>query len=204
MAQYGKLEYWEDRYTRDQQPFEWFQRYVALKPFFETEFDRKAKILQVGCGTSRLGEDMYEDGYTDIKCTDFSEKAIEIMSKRAVDKPGLTYAVEDVLLLTAQDEAQYDVVIDKGTLDSILCGDGSFQNVQKMLAGISKVLKPGGVFIEISYGGNENRLPYLQVSDLGWTVSVNTVPKPQVGVTLPSSSTEGGEVHYIYKCRKGQ
>ena len=36
------------------------------------------------------------------------------------------------------EEAQYDTIIDKGTLDSLLCGDGSYQNVQRMLLGIYK------------------------------------------------------------------
>ena len=74
--------------------------------------------------------------------------------------------VGDVLNLIDEQEAQYDAVIDKGTLDSLLCGEGSFKNVERMLLGISKVLKPGGVFIEISYGGTESRLPYFEQQDL--------------------------------------
>lgn len=31
-------------------------------------------------------------------------------------------------------DGMFDVVIDKGTLDSILCGEGSSQNAQKMLS----------------------------------------------------------------------
>ena len=27
MAQYGKSEYWEDRYQKDKEPFDWYQRY---------------------------------------------------------------------------------------------------------------------------------------------------------------------------------
>lgn len=111
---------------------------------------------------------MYEDGYTTIHNIDFSKKAISIVEKRAGDKPGLTclsseyyfseliiiaflifinifydlllFIVEaaDVLSLVDKEESVYDVVIDKGTLDSILCGDGSFTNVQTMLQGISK------------------------------------------------------------------
>jgi hypothetical protein len=46
--------YRDDRYQRDPQPFEWFQRYETLKPFIEPHIPKTAKILQVGCGTSSL------------------------------------------------------------------------------------------------------------------------------------------------------
>ena len=31
MAQYGKPDYWEERYTRDPEPFDWYQRWPGLK-----------------------------------------------------------------------------------------------------------------------------------------------------------------------------
>ena len=30
-AQYGKNEYWEDRYGKDKEPFDWYQRYGGIK-----------------------------------------------------------------------------------------------------------------------------------------------------------------------------
>lgn len=44
----------EDRYSHNEQPFEWFQRYIALKPIFTAEFGKDASILHIGCGTSSL------------------------------------------------------------------------------------------------------------------------------------------------------
>jgi len=35
MSQYGKVEYWEDRYTKDPEPFDWYQRYQHLQSIFE-------------------------------------------------------------------------------------------------------------------------------------------------------------------------
>ena len=124
---------------------------------------------------------MFDDGYQSIRSIDFSKKAIDLCRNRAQDKPGLICLytslhykvflcvadeVGDVLNLIDEQEGQYDAVIDKGTLDSLLCGEGSFKNVERMLLGISRVLKPGGVFIEISYGGTESRLPYFEQQDL--------------------------------------
>ena len=31
MAQYGKAEYWEDRYQKDKEPFDWYQRWSGFK-----------------------------------------------------------------------------------------------------------------------------------------------------------------------------
>jgi hypothetical protein len=31
MAQYGKPEYWEDRYQKDKEQFDWYQRYSGLR-----------------------------------------------------------------------------------------------------------------------------------------------------------------------------
>ena len=31
MAQYGKTSYWDERYTKDPEPFDWYQRYGGLK-----------------------------------------------------------------------------------------------------------------------------------------------------------------------------
>ena len=31
MAQYGKASYWDERYTKDPEPFDWYQRYSGIK-----------------------------------------------------------------------------------------------------------------------------------------------------------------------------
>ncbi|KAH7820389.1 putative protein kinase domain protein [Monocercomonoides exilis] len=215
MAEYGKLEYWEQRYSEDPNPFEWYQRYIALKPIINAEIKKDANILHIGCGTSRVGEEMYADGYQHIVNTDFSPKAIEIMKAKVSDKPGLQYAVEDVLDLLEQPESQYDAVIGKGCFDSILCTETSFKNAQNMLAGVAKVLKPGGVYVEISYKGREDGYPYFQTPELPWKAKMQTIIRPKRGMTFSTSSSasssssqqrapsvDDGEVHYIYICKK--
>ena len=65
--------------------------------------------------------------------------------------PELDFKQMDVRSLQFQD-GTFDAVVDKGTLDSILCGDGSGPNADQMLNEIYKVLSPTGVYICISYG----------------------------------------------------
>ena len=69
----------------------------------------------------------------------------------------------------------FDVVMDKGTMDSILCGEGSTANVGKLLSEVTRVLKPSGVFFMTSYSTPDNRLSYLENDEYRWKVVVHTV-----------------------------
>jgi ubiquinone/menaquinone biosynthesis C-methylase UbiE len=55
----------------------------------------------------------------------------------------------------------FDVIIDKSTMDALLCGDQSFLNVSIMTKEVQRVLKKDGAYIIISYGQPENRVMHL-------------------------------------------
>lgn len=67
------------------------------------------------------------------------------------------WSMMNVCALDYPDES-FNAVIDKGTLDSVLCGEGSTANVAKMCMETSRVLKPNGVYFICSYGVPDNRL----------------------------------------------
>ncbi len=67
----------------------------------------------------------------------------------------------DVLDMSDFKQGEFNIVIDKGTLDSILCGDNSEPNALKMLSEIYRVLSPNGIYICISYGDEEHRFKYF-------------------------------------------
>lgn len=73
------------------------------------------------------------------------------------DKPALIWQMMNVCALEYPDES-FNAVMDKGTLDSVLCGEGSTANVAKMCMEISRVLKPNGICFICSYGIPDNRL----------------------------------------------
>jgi len=77
----------------------------------------------------------------------------------------LNWQVMDVTKMAYENE-HFGAVIDKGTLDAILCGEGSSQASEKMLTDIARVLKPDGVFVCITYGQPSNRLHYLKKKNL--------------------------------------
>ena len=84
--------------------------------------------MNIGCGNSRLAEEMYEDGYQHLTNIDISFTVIKQMQELYKEKiPNLAFKQMDVRSLQ-YDDGTFDAVIDKGTFDSILCGDGSGPN----------------------------------------------------------------------------
>ena len=129
------------------------------------------------------GEDMYDDGYTTVSNIDISKVCIDQMVEKYRDKTGLTWQQMNCTALEFPDES-FDVVLDKGTLDSVLCGEGSTSNAGKTLSEITRVLKPNGVLVCISYGIPDNRLSYFDNEAYHWHVNVHTVPKPTVSASV--------------------
>ena len=55
---YGKLEYWEDRYQKDKEQFDWYNRFtgppgMGIKHIVEPFLSINDRILNVGAGNSR-------------------------------------------------------------------------------------------------------------------------------------------------------
>jgi 2-polyprenyl-3-methyl-5-hydroxy-6-metoxy-1,4-benzoquinol methylase len=132
MAQYGKAEYWEERYTRDPEPFDWYQRWSGLKDSLLEFVKPQHQILMLGAGNSRLSEEMYEEGFVHITNIDISTVCVRAMQEKYRDKPGMTYVQMDCRSMDLPDN-NFGVVVDKATIDSILCGEGSTHNAQLLL-----------------------------------------------------------------------
>lgn len=144
-----------------------------------------------------------ELGYTSLTNIDISRVAIDIMSERYKDKPTMQWQQMNCCALDFPDET-FDAVIAKGTVDSILCGEGSTANIAKFCSEVSRVLKPKGVFFIVSYGIPDNRLNYLEKEDVySWTVTVHSVAKPTVSAAAVPSADDATGVHYLYICKKG-
>ena len=198
----GKTSYWDERYTKDPEPFDWYQRYSGIQELLQKYVKKDDAVLMAGCGNSRLSEDMFEDGFANISNVDISRVVIDQMGDKYKDKPALTFQQMNVCSLEFPDES-FDAVIVKGTMDAILCGEGSTANVAKMCMEVSRVLKPSGILFVVSYGVPDNRMQYLENEDYSWTVTTHTVPKPTVSATAVPDTKDANSVHYIYVCAKG-
>jgi len=95
----------------------------------------------------------------------------------------------------------FDAVIDKATLDSVLCSEGSLILVSKCLSEISRVLSNEGVFVSISHANPSTRLSLLDRPEYGWKVVVEKVAKPMLNL-IKETSDDDRVYHYIYICSK--
>ena len=136
---------------------------------------------------------MYDEGYTHNYNIDICKNVIDFMANRNEGKKGLHFNVMDVCEMAYKDET-FDLIIDKSTIDALLCGDHSYMIVAKMLKEISRVLKTGGYYIIISYGQPENRMIHLERDHLAFDIQIYTIKRQE--------EDEQEKIHYVYICKK--
>eukprot|EP00927_Polykrikos_kofoidii_P076613 TRINITY_DN73679_c0_g1_i1.p1 TRINITY_DN73679_c0_g1~~TRINITY_DN73679_c0_g1_i1.p1 ORF type:complete len:213 (+),score=35.92 TRINITY_DN73679_c0_g1_i1:55-693(+) len=204
--QYSKEKYWDQRYERNSDPYDFYVRWDGLKTTFQQYIQPENTILHVGAGLSALGESMYADGYRNITNVDLSGVCVEAMTERYAKKfpesEDITYSQMDVHALDIPDEI-FNVVIEKALLDSQMCSQEPLGAALKMLQEISRVLLPGGVFLCVSHSPPQFRSPALQRDEFKWKVKTEKIMKPMMGMS-PSLSTEDEKENtlYIYVCQK--
>ncbi|KAH8943285.1 hypothetical protein BDL97_13G044000 [Sphagnum fallax] len=128
----------------------------------------------------------------------------------------------DVRDMKAFKDGQFDTVLDKGMLDSLMCGASATYSASSMLQEVRRVLKPGGVYLLITYGDPRVRLPHLKAGNFLWEVVLHVIPRPGSRRTHESTSrlltdpvilnndlmlgplinTEDPDLHYVYVCIK--
>jgi Thiopurine S-methyltransferase (TPMT) len=88
---YGSASYWDERYALlDDEHYDWYQDYSTLREYLEQYMDRDQgadiEILIPGCGSSRLGADLYDDGFVNITNIDISAVVISKMTDAHLGK----------------------------------------------------------------------------------------------------------------------
>jgi ubiquinone/menaquinone biosynthesis C-methylase UbiE len=195
----GPARFWNERYVKDPEPNEWYQRWYQIKDSLTEDGHLKPAhhVLHAGCGNSRVCEDMYRDGFARQLNVDFSHVVIKQMLEkysgpRALE--GVDWQEMDCCDMIAFSDSKFNVVMDKGTLDTIACGDGYAARTDKYLREVLRVLKPGGVFVCVSHGEPARRMPWLtgqKVQDeYGWEITKKHVKKESVQQMLVRKGDE--------------
>ena len=154
---YASSDYWDDRYTKQMNKFhDW---YFSWQQFFEENgaaLGLCAPILMVGCGNSDVSVKMEEKGMKPVVSMDISKVVCNFMAEMTKG----CYVPMDVCNMQFRDET-FDCVMDKGTLDAILC-DGTYKTTfTLMMKEICRVMTVGGLFILITLMPNGQRLECL-------------------------------------------
>lgn len=198
MPEYGSASYWEQRYRSQNTDFDWYLRFDHFKHIVAELANPSSQILVIGCGNSTMSADMYNEGFTNITNIDISDTVIKNMREKYSHLEGMTWHTMDVRKMPQFTNQQFDLVIDKGTTDAILCGNNSFRNAELMNREIFRLLKVGGHFVVISYGLPETRLDLFNKPNFHWKVDHKMVEKPLESKTEEALST----YYYVYVMEK--
>ena len=169
--------YWENFFSKRNAPFEWYGEYAELCHILHKYIKPSSKVLVVGCGNSRLSEDLYDAGIVSLHNIDISEIVIKKMSSRNAEKrPQMSFSKMDVLSMTFN-ENQFDCVLDKGTLDAIYSStdDVTVSKVGRMWAEVGRVMKVGARYVCISLAQEHILDSLLQHFSSGWLLRVHKV-----------------------------
>ncbi|XP_040423869.1 EEF1A lysine methyltransferase 4 [Cygnus olor] len=175
---YRERRYWDERYREGAaEPREWLGGFGRFSELLEAELRHGDSVLVLGCGTSALSYELHERGYQDVTSIDFSPACIEAMRARYARCPRLRWAVMDMRALAFPD-ASFDVVLEKGTLDVLLVDEKDPWRVSpraaaamhRVLAEVSRVLRPGGRFLSITFAQPHFRAPHYAQEAFGWSL----------------------------------
>ncbi|XP_023674288.1 EEF1A lysine methyltransferase 4 isoform X1 [Paramormyrops kingsleyae] len=175
-SRYKDVGYWDERYRREES-FEWFGDLSKFQHLLEQHVKKDDAILILGCGNSSLSFDMYQRGFRSITNVDYSSVCVETMASRHFDCPGMTWLKMDVRQLEFP-EGTFDVVLEKATLDAMMVDERDPWHVSTETANLlhqvlkeaSRLLRPAGRFISITFAQPHFRRRILARREYGWSV----------------------------------
>jgi len=145
--------------------FSWYCRWEDLSPFFSELLEKKnipsnPKILVPGVGNDPTILEMHkQSGYSNIFAFDYAPSAVECCQKflgeELMQSGNIQLSVADARDLSdAYDDETFDVVLDKGTLDSIYlignCKERKYHNLEQSVKELARVIQPGGFVMSVT------------------------------------------------------
>uniref|UniRef100_A0A915DQV8 Methyltransferase type 11 domain-containing protein n=1 Tax=Ditylenchus dipsaci TaxID=166011 RepID=A0A915DQV8_9BILA len=171
---YSSVDYWNSRFDKEA-AYEWIADFKQFSPLILPVLKPTDKILHLGCGNSKLSFQLQQAGFPKITNVDYSSTLIE---KRAEQYADMKWICDDMRSLSNVPSDYFDVVIEKSAIESLLANeksqwclsDSGKRDLQSTLSSIHRILKPGGIFISISFTSPIFRVPYLV--EQNWDCSV--------------------------------
>ncbi|KDO27954.1 hypothetical protein SPRG_20351 [Saprolegnia parasitica CBS 223.65] len=176
--------------------FDWYLSFAQLAPYLTpllATYGLECEILIPGCGLSDVGVELHASGYHNITNLDSSPVAIARMTatqavERATD--AMEFVCLDVFQVpTAIPPSTFDVILDKGLLDALLCAPTSnVEDTFTYLRAMYQVLRRGGTFVLVTH--SPTRLAYLEHAQFSWKL------------IRQSSVTHNARSYHLFCCVK--
>lgn len=150
VQEFAQKKYWDNFFTKRDKSFEWYGQYEDFKAVLLKYIKPDDRLLVVGCGSSTLSIDLYDDGFTNNTSIDISQVVIQKMIAEYTSngiRSNLKFETMDVFDMDYPDQS-FTVLLDKGTLDA-LSSDQSL-DYDKLFTEIDRVLKVFGRYVCIS------------------------------------------------------
>jgi len=140
----------------------------------EDNTHKKEPLLMLGCGNSKMGEQMLDHGWGwPMIQVDIAGTALELLKRRtkylnpaaagedsSTLSQRLQFVEEDATHLSALRSNSMHATVDKGLLDAFFCADEHDQ-MGLVVNSVLRVLQPGGVFCVLSFSRPEFIVPRL-------------------------------------------
>ncbi|XP_069583063.1 EEF1A lysine methyltransferase 4 [Ranitomeya imitator] len=184
-GRYKELEYWDSRYEEEERLLtgghEWFGAYRDFAHLVRRELRPRTTGLVLGCGTSSLSAELYNEGVRPLVSIDYSPVCIKEMAQRNAKVPDMSWMVMDARHLHFPD-GTFDLIIEKGTLDAMMVDEkdpwrvtqGTITLVDQVLSEVSRVLAPNGCFMSITFSPPHFRSRHYAQPQYGWSVSCDS------------------------------
>lgn len=183
---FSEKDYWNKRYSKTKGiPYEYISPYEYLSDIIKSfGISKSSKFLFPGCGSSLIPERLYDEGYINITCIDFSSVIInELKEKNSNQRSNIQYIECDVRSLDSIYDDTFDLIIDKGTLDCVLCSNSPYISCLEYMTELQRVVKQTGNIMIISCGENDKRLFHFERINLSLNVRVLYIER--VFLSLP-------------------
>lgn len=195
--QFGLPEYWDRRYNKDQDSYDWFISWPDISKNVEKFLNNNQKFdksLNIGCGNSPMFLHI-EKYFNYVYNIDISNIVIDQMKEKYKDDQKQLFLQMDCETLGFPN-LFFDVVFDKGTLDAIGCGENSRSKLINSIIQVFRVLTINGLFIEITCGFI---MPYIQKGSQfrGKNLHYELIHSEKI-----LSPINKGQIIYIYIFRK--
>mmetsp|Transcript_17593 Transcript_17593/g.27403 ORF Transcript_17593/g.27403 Transcript_17593/m.27403 type:complete len:390 (+) Transcript_17593:160-1329(+) len=201
--------------------FEWLTNFDSLSHLLDQEYlfrsgsssssprTKKRRVLHVGCGTSIVGEGLVGAlDYDFVLNIDKDDSMVAEMQSRTSFPCRCKYQQLDLNDESACRDAKlgevpFDLVVDKSTLDCLLCSDAS-----GLLCEVYHSLCEGGVYFVCSFHSKELILPLLQYPGMQWDIictSINRVVERVSNNQSTSNQFQHNEISNIQDgCNKSK